>query len=340
MKYLSLFSGIGGFEVAIHNVYTDAVCVGYSEIDKFAIKVYEHHFPSHKNIGSITELTEKDIKHLVETYGGIDLIVGGFPCQNLSSLSRNNQRTGNSDGLNGPKSRLFWNMVDVLKWTKKYNPYDVHVLIENNASMSKDNRQLITTELSVVFPCINLNILNGSDFGVQTRKRIYWTTFPLDTSHIVCTQTWDDVLIDDIDNLLMSDVQILGSGNRMYESPDKYPLILKKRNDTMWNIVEDTNMNGITLWQKHHHSSTKCEKSRTITRSRNVHNCIFDYRTGIDNAFYVRYFDVVEVERLFYLPDNWVSTLCKPTRSYKLLGNCVIVKVIEYILRYGLLIHN
>ena len=32
MKYLSLFSGIGGFELGINDVFPDAQCVGYSEI--------------------------------------------------------------------------------------------------------------------------------------------------------------------------------------------------------------------------------------------------------------------------------------------------------------------
>jgi site-specific DNA-cytosine methylase len=39
-----LFSGIGGFELAIHSVFPNAECVGYSEIDKYAIKTYRKHF--------------------------------------------------------------------------------------------------------------------------------------------------------------------------------------------------------------------------------------------------------------------------------------------------------
>jgi site-specific DNA-cytosine methylase len=47
MKYLSLFTGIGGFEVALHRVFPNAECIGYSEVKPHAIKVYEHHFPGH-----------------------------------------------------------------------------------------------------------------------------------------------------------------------------------------------------------------------------------------------------------------------------------------------------
>jgi site-specific DNA-cytosine methylase len=49
MNYFSAFSGIGGFELWIQRVLPDAKCIGYSEIDKFAIKTYSHHFPDHQN---------------------------------------------------------------------------------------------------------------------------------------------------------------------------------------------------------------------------------------------------------------------------------------------------
>ena len=51
-RYLSLFSGIGGFESAIHSVFPAAECVGYSEVDKFALRCYQHHFPNHVNLGT------------------------------------------------------------------------------------------------------------------------------------------------------------------------------------------------------------------------------------------------------------------------------------------------
>jgi DNA (cytosine-5)-methyltransferase 1 len=45
MKYFSAFSGIGGFELAMPDGWE---CVGYSEIEKRAIKVYQKHFPIEK----------------------------------------------------------------------------------------------------------------------------------------------------------------------------------------------------------------------------------------------------------------------------------------------------
>ena len=95
MKYLSLFTGIGGFEKAMPKNWE---CVGYSEIDKYAIECYDKHYPKHKNFGDITKI---DIKELPD----FDLVVGGSPCQDLSIAKKER------DGLKGSRSSLFYNFV-------------------------------------------------------------------------------------------------------------------------------------------------------------------------------------------------------------------------------------
>lgn len=115
MKYISLFSGIGGFEIAINNIFNEAECIGYSEIDKFALKVYQKHFPEHENLGDIESIQERHIKKLIIKNKGCDLLVGGFLCTNLTSLARQHKNC-NSDGLEGPNSGLFWKMLDIIKW--------------------------------------------------------------------------------------------------------------------------------------------------------------------------------------------------------------------------------
>lgn len=47
MQYLSTFTGIGGFELGIHAAIDDAECIGYSEVDKYAIQTYENHYEHH-----------------------------------------------------------------------------------------------------------------------------------------------------------------------------------------------------------------------------------------------------------------------------------------------------
>ena len=76
IKLLSLFSGIGAFEKALKNIGLNYELVGFSEIDKFAIKSYcaIHNENEEKNLGDITKI---DITKLPKD---IDLITHGSPC--------------------------------------------------------------------------------------------------------------------------------------------------------------------------------------------------------------------------------------------------------------------
>ena len=338
MKYLSLFSGIGGFEIGISNVYPDAICVGFSEVDKHAIQVYTHHFPEHENLGDIIGVTEEQVKKLVKKHDGIDLVVGGFPCQNLSSLARCFKYT-NSDGLEGPKSSLFYSMIQVIKWIQKYNPVDLHLLAENNASMSNANKKLITDTFEGIFKKVWMTKLNGADFGVQTRRRMYWTTFEVSVDNIVCSQTWDDVL-EPMEKCMSECVseKAISSANKEYKmkNTDKKIIcehVVGATDVYVFKIYID--MEYITRWQISPRADTLKFKSCTFLRGRRLDNYLIDRRvSGNKETFIVRQFLPVEVERLFWIPDGWVSTLCSKTRCTFLLGNTVVVKVIEHILNY------
>lgn len=58
MKLLSLFTGIGAFEKALKNIGINYDLVGFSEIDKYAIKSYcaIHNEDEEKNLGDITKI--------------------------------------------------------------------------------------------------------------------------------------------------------------------------------------------------------------------------------------------------------------------------------------------
>src|SRR5690625_7689028 len=77
--YASLFSGVGGFEMALSKL--GGTCVFASEIDKFAAQAYETLY-GEKPAGDITKVDARDIPDH-------DLLVGGFPCQ---AFSRSEER--------------------------------------------------------------------------------------------------------------------------------------------------------------------------------------------------------------------------------------------------------
>lgn len=185
INYVSLFSGIGGFEVGIHKMYPNAKCMGFSEIDSNALKVYKLHFPDHPELGDIRNITEEDLEPLK---GKIDLLVGGSPCQNFS-------QAGDRSGLEGEKSSLLYEFIrikDILQPT--------HFILEN-VVMSLAHRKQVSNLLGVNAVTINSRI--GS---YQNRKRLYWYSF--DISNIeklpFIPGTMNDVLLDEDDERALS----------------------------------------------------------------------------------------------------------------------------------------
>ena len=86
LKLFSLFSGIGAFEKALERLNIDFKLVGFSEIDKFAIKSYcaIHNVPDNKNLGDITKIN-------IDKVPQFDIMTWGFPCQDIS-IARKNER--------------------------------------------------------------------------------------------------------------------------------------------------------------------------------------------------------------------------------------------------------
>lgn len=125
-----------------------------SEIDEQAIKVTQKHFPKTIQLGDVRNYEQWEIEQP-------DIIIGGSPCQDLSSC-------GKKAGLQGERSKLFYDFVGCLgKYAPKY------FLLENNASMADKYKQEITSILGVEPIMINSNLVSA-----QNRKRLYWTNIP------------------------------------------------------------------------------------------------------------------------------------------------------------------
>ena len=113
MKFLSLFSGIGGFDLGLERA--GMRCVGQVEKDEYCLAVLEHHWPAVKRIADIYDVTESD-------FGAVELICGGFPCQPFSFAGK---KRGQKD------DRYLW--PEMLRVIKAYRP--TWVLGENVAGI-------------------------------------------------------------------------------------------------------------------------------------------------------------------------------------------------------------
>ncbi len=96
MKAVSLFAGIGGFDLALERNGIEVVAS--VEWDKHAQSVLKNRFPNSQIFGNIQEVTgEQLINAGFDPRNGI--ITGGFPCQDLSVAGKRAGLAGNRSGL-------------------------------------------------------------------------------------------------------------------------------------------------------------------------------------------------------------------------------------------------
>jgi DNA (cytosine-5)-methyltransferase 1 len=162
MKAVSLFAGVGGFDLALERNGVDVVAS--VEIDKNARKVLEKRFPNSTILEDVCDVTGEQLFNLGFDSNGI--IVGGFPCQDLSVA-------GKRAGLAGARSGLFWEIHRILEETKaKY------FILENVPGLlsSNEGRDLGTVigALVELGYGVAYRVLDAQYFGVaQRRKRIF-----------------------------------------------------------------------------------------------------------------------------------------------------------------------
>ena len=100
MNHASLFSGIGGFDLAAQ--WMDWKNVFHCEIDPFCQKVLAHHFPNSIPHDDVTTLQANEYR------GRIDVLSGGFPCQDASIAKQHGK---GQKGLEGDRTGLWTEMV-------------------------------------------------------------------------------------------------------------------------------------------------------------------------------------------------------------------------------------
>lgn len=167
LKVLSLFSGIGAFEKALTNIGVNYELVGFSEIDKYAIKSYcgIHNVDEKLNLGDITKLDGWNIDE-------IDLMVGGSPCQNISIMRKTSVDNRQPEGLNGDESKLFFDYVRILN--DKLPKYFVFENVRNLLSSNNGEDFKTVIELLSEHYNIKYNLMNSCDYGIpQVRRRLF-----------------------------------------------------------------------------------------------------------------------------------------------------------------------
>ncbi|HYD92580.1 MAG TPA: DNA (cytosine-5-)-methyltransferase [Flavobacterium sp.] len=329
MKYISLFAGIGGFDLALNR--HGHGCVWANEWDKYAYFLYARHF-GEIDTRSITTVPTSEIPDH-------DLLVGGFPCQAFSIA-------GKRRGFDDTRGTLFFEIARILK-----DKQPKFFILENvKGLLSHDEGRTFKTIIATLTDLgydLQWQVLNSKNFGVpQNRERVFIVgnlrggprpqIFPveaddkhvaeksgrqLQTSQIARTLTATEHKQHGDGNYIRQLNQPRHSNNRVYGEEGISPTL-----NTMQGGMRQPKVmaNGIN------HPSRGMEP-----RKDGLAATIKAGESGTQKpkaliGMQIRRLTPVECERLQGFPDGWTEGV-SDTQRYKCLGNAVTVNVVEWI---------
>jgi DNA (cytosine-5)-methyltransferase 1 len=298
-KILSLFSGIGGFELGLKMAKIPHEVVGYSEINPKSIEIYEKHFPRARNLGDVSNIDFNSIHY--------NMVVGGSPCTDISKIRKIWKVKKSKKGLKGDQSSLFYRFVDAIRARPR-----THFILENVVSMKKETRDKMTKALQKVSKRkVHLVLLNGLPMTGQARRRYFWTTWHVPEQKNLTPFDWRRRILPKREARKWEQS---AKAKRYYTRKVKGGANHGKTPLEMFNLPLDT---GMTY-------------SRTVRAS--GCNVMIDRRF---NPPMLRRSSPLEAERLMGFPDNYtVSEGVPKTWRYRMLGNAVMPQMVAYVVRF------
>jgi len=172
IKFIDLFSGTGGFRLAIericHNYKIPCQCVFSSDIDINAQKIYLENF-GETPIGDITKINANDIPDH-------DILLGGFPCQPFSIC-------GELKGFEDTRGTLFFDIARIIK-NKQPSAFILENVKQLKGHQQGQTLQIIINTLKDLGYYTDYQILNALNFGLpQKRERILIVGLKNQTHH-------------------------------------------------------------------------------------------------------------------------------------------------------------
>lgn len=298
---LSLFNGISGCHLALDRTGLPFGIVYYSEIDKYANAVTQHHYPQDIAIGDVTKWEEWDID-----WSSIDLVTAGFPCQAWSIAGL---QLGDKD----EHGMLFWTTLEIIAKVLKHNP-DAKFLMEN-VKMKKDFEQYITHHTEQTLGCVEKTLINSALVSAQNRNRYYWTNFPVaqpEDKGILLKDTLEDGKTNCLTTVQKGDVVVYRPCERV-------------KDGNVGHVANTTDIKGMNCIKRVHGQDGKAP---TLTTMGGGHR---QPKVLTSDVTY-RKLTPLECERLQTIPDNWTCDLSN-TQRYKSIGNGWTIDVIAHILK-------
>lgn len=162
-----LFAGVGGFRIGLEKASVKYRTIWANQWEpgktrQYAFECYDQHFgPSLTNSNEDIAIAKTDCPK-------VDLLVGGFPCQDYSVA-----HSGDAKGIEGKKGVLWWYINDILKARRpKY------VLLENVDRLLKSPSKQRGRDFGVILRCLydlgyyaEWRVINAAEYGYPQRRR-------------------------------------------------------------------------------------------------------------------------------------------------------------------------
>tara|TARA_R110000803_G_C11989469_1_gene321842 strand:+ start:6207 stop:7142 length:936 start_codon:yes stop_codon:yes gene_type:complete len=178
LKVLDLFSGIGGFSLGLERAGMRTIA--FCEIDKHCHKVLNKHWPHTKIFTDVKKLKFNESSALFEKGSfddgimtmGIDVVCGGFPCQDISTAGK--KKGFKHDGKR-TRSGLWEEFKRIIKEVKPR-----YAIIENVANLRSIGLNQVVKDLwSIGYMC-EWHIISARSVGAcHLRERIWIIAYPV-----------------------------------------------------------------------------------------------------------------------------------------------------------------
>jgi DNA (cytosine-5)-methyltransferase 1 len=166
LRVLDLFSGIGGFSLGLKRAGMKTVA--FCEIEEFPRRVLKKHWPEVPCYDDIRTLTAA---RLAADGIGVDVICGGFPCQDISNA-------GQRAGLEGERSGL-WS--EYARLIGELRPQ--FVIVENVAALLGRGLSRVLGDLAEIGYDAEWHCIPASHVGAPHRRDRIWIIAYADTQH-------------------------------------------------------------------------------------------------------------------------------------------------------------
>lgn len=156
MYYLDLFSGIGGFALGSYWAGLRFDAHYFSEVDDYAIKIYQQRFPDAVGLGDIRNIRGADLP------AGEWIIAGGFPCQDISVA-------GKGAGLAGARSGLWYEYARLIGELRPR-----YAIMENVGALVGRGLDAVLGSLAEIGYDAEWQDIRASDVGAPHRRERIW----------------------------------------------------------------------------------------------------------------------------------------------------------------------